>query len=348
MSTNLPEPQPSEEVDLGQLFKVIGNAFDRFFKFLGGVLGKIFHVLILFLIFIKQHFVKLVIAGVVGIGVGVYFDKTKEQSYLSSMVVEPNFNSVQQLYNNIEFYNELARSEDSVSLGKALDITTSKAASIKELFVDSYTDENQKIKLFDGFLRSLDTTTQKSINMEAYLKDFNSMNARFHRVSVVSTNNTVAKEFQDKIIGGIVENQYFKDQQAMKANNIALQDTIYANQLMELDSLQLLYKKVMLKEAEKPMQGTSINLADSGAGQNKEMAIINVRNTVKNAIVALNEEKVNKTNVVNVISNFPDRGARQKGFLDSYKFLLPTILVLGVFIFYALLGMKRYLESYNK
>ena len=348
MSTNLPEPQPSEEVDLGQLFKLIGNVFDRFIRFIGRIFGGIFHVLMLFLIFIKQHIIKFIIAGVVGVSVGLYLDKTKEPTYISSMVVEPNFNSVQQLYNNIEFYNELAMSGDSKSLSKALGIDSSNAISIKAFSVDSYTDENQKIKLFDAFLRTLDTATQKSINMEAYLKDFNSMDARFHRISVVSSNNSIAKEFQNKIIEGIVENEYFEKQRHTKAQNIKFQDSIYQKQLLELDELQGLYKEVMLTEAEKSMQGTSISLAETGAGQNKEMAIINERNTVKKAIVALNVEKVNKTNVVNIISNFPERGAKVKGLFKSYKFQLPLVLVLTVFVFYAFLGISRYLERYNK
>ena len=33
MSTNSNVPNNSEEVDLGQLFKLIGNVFDRFFNF---------------------------------------------------------------------------------------------------------------------------------------------------------------------------------------------------------------------------------------------------------------------------------------------------------------------------
>ncbi len=41
MSKKLPETHnPSEEVDLGQLFNQIGNAFERFFKLIGLILGK--------------------------------------------------------------------------------------------------------------------------------------------------------------------------------------------------------------------------------------------------------------------------------------------------------------------
>ena len=42
MSNKLPEQPNSEEVDLGQLFKLIGNAFNRFFKFIGSILNSFF------------------------------------------------------------------------------------------------------------------------------------------------------------------------------------------------------------------------------------------------------------------------------------------------------------------
>ena len=95
----------SEEIDLGQLFKIIGDGLKRFFQFFGNIFKGLFHLLIVFLQFIRAHFVKFAIAAVVGVAVGWYWDYTSEDIYRSNMVVEPNFNSVQQLYNNINFYN---------------------------------------------------------------------------------------------------------------------------------------------------------------------------------------------------------------------------------------------------
>ena len=34
-------PQPSEEVDLGQLFKMIGNGFRRLFQFIGSIFKQL-------------------------------------------------------------------------------------------------------------------------------------------------------------------------------------------------------------------------------------------------------------------------------------------------------------------
>src|SRR5690606_16711539 len=46
MSKNLPEPNTSEEVDLGQLFHLIGNAFNRLIAFIASIFKAIFSVVI--------------------------------------------------------------------------------------------------------------------------------------------------------------------------------------------------------------------------------------------------------------------------------------------------------------
>ena len=78
MSKELPPPQQSEEVDLGQLFKMIGNAFERFFKFLGNIFYSLFLAFVWFVFFIKRHLIKFIIAAIIGIAIGLVFEKTKE------------------------------------------------------------------------------------------------------------------------------------------------------------------------------------------------------------------------------------------------------------------------------
>ena len=337
----------SDEVDLGQLFQLIGNGFKKFFNFIGSIFKGLFSLIIAFLLFIQTHFLKFVIAGIVGIAIGVYLDINKEPGYLSTMVVEPNFNSVQQLYNNINFYNELAKSEDSVALAEALEIPIKEAGSIKEFTVESYSDENQKVQLFDKFVRSLDTTTQKAIDMEAYLKNFNSFDARFHTISVLATNNSVAKKIQPSIINSISRNDYFNLQKNISDINIKLQDSIYTKQITEIDSLQQLYKRVMLKEADNPMQGTNISLGESGSKDNKELSLINKLEELKTSLVELNVEKANKSSILNVISAFPRKGVEVKGLLNSYKFLIPTLLLSITLLILALFSLNKYLKNYK-
>ncbi|MGY8916135.1 MAG: hypothetical protein ACKVJF_13770, partial [Flavobacteriales bacterium] len=305
-------------------------------------------IIIHFLLFIQKHILKFAIAGVVGLAIGVYLDMTKEPKYISTMVVEPNFNSVQQLYNNVNFYNELAKSQDSSALAEALDISRSEAGHIKMFSVESYSDENQKVQLFDKFVRSLDTTTQKAIDMEKYLLNFNSLDARFHTISVTASNNSIAKKIQPSIINSISRNDYFNLQKDISDINIKLQDSIYKKQIIEIDSLQLLYKKVMIKEADNPMQGTNISLGESGGKENKELALINKMEDLKTSLVKLNEDKANKSSILNVISAFPRRGVEVKGLLISNKFRVPVALVGLTLLVLGLLELNSFLKNYKK
>lgn len=338
----------SDEIDLGQLFQIIGRGFQKFFNFIGSIFKGIFHVLIIFLLFIQKNIIVIGNAIILG-GIGGYIlDKALPEKYISKMVVEPNFNSVQQLYNNIAFYNDLAKAKDSVALATALNITEHEAAMIDEIFADSYSDENQKIKLFDQFIKELDTTTIKTIDFENYLKNFNSLDAKFHQISVISTDNRVAKKMQPAIINSISVNGYFKLQKRINDENLALQDSIYRQQLVEIDSLQSLYRIVLVKEAEKPMQGTSINMAENGESQNRELALVQERDVLKQRLVDLNKDRANKSSIINVISDFPTRGVELKGILNSYKFKLPMALLVLVFGVLILLEINRFLKSYDK
>jgi hypothetical protein len=338
----------SDEIDLGQLFQMIGRGFQKFFNFIASIFKGVFHLIMLFLLFVQKNIIVIGTALILGGAGGFILDQVIPEKYISRMVVEPNFNSVQQLYNNIAFYNDLAKAEDSVALATALNITEHEAASIKEIFTDSYSDENQKIKLFDQFIKELDTTTIKAIDYENYLQNFNSMDARFHQISLISTDNRVAKKAQPAIINSISVNEYFKLQKRINDENLKLQEEIYRNQLAEIDSLQSLYRTVLVKEADKPMQGTNINLAEGGESKGRELALVQEKDVLKEKLVELNEERANKSTIINVISDFPTRGVEQKGILNSYKFKLPMLLLILAFGILALLELNRYLKTYNQ
>ncbi|WP_179344625.1 hypothetical protein [Winogradskyella ursingii] len=348
MSEKLPKESQNEEVDLGQLFKIIGDAFNRLIKFIGSIFKVVFDVIILFLLFIQKHLVKFAIVGIIGFLVGYFVDTKTETRYISTMVLEPNFNSVQQLYNNIDFYNELAEAEDSTALAEALNIPVSESAFIKEFSVESYSDENQKILLFDRFVRSLDTTTQKAIDIEAYLENFNSYDARFHTVSVIATDKMIAKKSQPAIINSISKNEYFNLQKDISEINIQLQDSLYKKQIVEIDSLQLFYKKVMMKELDRPMEGTTISLGENGTKENKEIALIDKMEELKTKLVELNNQRANKSNILNVISDFPSKGVEVHGITESYKFILPLFLVSSMLLFFMFLSLNTYLTRYKK
>ncbi len=338
----------TEEIDLGQLFKLIGNAFDRFFKFIGSIFKGIFHFIILFLQFIQKHFLKFVIAGVIGIAIGIYWDSTADPKYKSTMIVEPNFNSVQQLYNNIEFYNELAEEEEYIALAEALKIEPEEAQALKEFSIESFSDQTQKIKQFSTFIQSLDTISQKKVDYDDYLKNFNNINAKFHKITIEAKDAKIAKKCQSAIVKSIENNQYFRLQKQINEVNLSLQDSIIGKQFTEIDSLQNFYRKIKTLEAGKPEGTTSINLAGEGSDQSPEIELLAQIKELKNEMVVLNDKRANTSNTINIISAFPNKGVLINDFFKKKMVLLPILLMGLVFMVLVLLSLNRYLKKYNQ
>ncbi|MFD2563550.1 hypothetical protein [Aquimarina rubra] len=341
----------SEEIDLGQLFKLIGDAFNKLFQFIENILKGIFSAIISFLQFIRVHFLKFAIAGIVGIALGWYLDYNTEPIYRSSMIVEPNFNSAQQLYNNIEFYNELAKDAEYKNLALALKISDKEAGNIVGVSIEAFSDDNQKLKQFSDFVNTLDSTSRANLSYEDYLENFNNINAKFHKITIKALEPEVAKKCQNAIVRSISNNQYFQLRKNTNDLNLKINDSIVRKQLTEVDSLKKFYQKLKLIDAEKieKSSSTSINLSsENNQLDRSEIALLKEAKSLGQEILEINNRKAYTKNIINVISDFPNRGALVNSFFRQKKVLMPIGFVGLTFLVLLFLSLNRYLRNYYR
>lgn len=339
----------SEEIDLGQLFKLIGDAINAFFNRIYNSLKAIYHLFILCVLFFRVHFFKFCLATVLGIGLGGYLDYNTLRVYKSSMIVQANFNSVRQLYSNIEFYNQLVKEEEIEELAKILDIPQSAAKSIIDIEITALVDRVQKIKQFNEFIKDLDSVTRKNIDYQDYLKNFNDINAEFHKIQIEATAPEIAKQCQKVIVTSIKNNEYFKLQKEVNDNNLAVRDTIISKQLKEIDELQSLYKEVRLLEAQQQPEGegtTTINLGDNKTEQMPELELFKEIEKLKEEKTEVNIEKANTRNTINIVSDFPNRGVLIND-LKYRKIIQMPALFIGILLLISMILMfNKYLANY--
>ena len=91
--------------------------------------------LILILLFVKDNLVKLSVAAIIGAVIGTFFEIKKEPTYGADLQVQPNFKSTRQLYNNVNYYNDLVKQKDTVSLANAFNISVNEASSLKKFTI---------------------------------------------------------------------------------------------------------------------------------------------------------------------------------------------------------------------
>ena len=333
----IPQNNNNEEVDLGQLFKLIGQGFNKLFKFIGSILNKLFLAFVWSAFFVKKHFLKLVISAVIGAVLGFVIEKTRAPVYESHVVVKQNYPKIgENLFNTLTYYNELVSQRDIETLANTLGVDTTKVdvSSILGFSMKSIITENQKILEYDKYLKELDSTLAKSIAYKDYLKNEKDYNNQMQQITIRANERSNLKMVYEKIIEGVKENEYFKREKAKDSIELKNEEFFLKEALRKSDTLQETYKNI-LKESVKANteKGGQVNIdmaGDSSIDKTKEFDLfindITLREKLKNNL----REQEEKKHVIEVISSKQDRGS-----LDNSKELFG--LNLGLKKYYAVL-----------
>ena len=347
MSTNQKQQNNEEEVDLGSLFIIIGKGFSKFFNFIGSIFKGIFDFLIEILLFLKKNIIKIGLATIFGAVCGFLLQSNSSEKYGSDLLLEPNFKSVMQLYNNIQFYNDLVKQKDTIGLVNTFNLSKEEAASLKKFTVEPIVNDNDIINGYDEFITEVDTATVSSYSFEEFKASFSNYDYKIHKVQVISEKNNVFKKLENKIISSIVENKYFKRLKELTNENLNRTDSVYRENLAQIDSLRKVYMTVMIEEAKKQSTGTSIDLGGEKR-TTKELELFETNRRINSDLKDLADQKAAEFEVINVISNFQPVGYEIKGVTKNYIFILGALSAALMIIFLLLLKLNKFLDNYKK
>lgn len=354
MSNNLPEQQPSEEVDLGQLFKLIGSAFDRFFRFIGSILNKLFLAFVWLVFFAKEHFIIIAIAAIVGVVLAVGKQKVGDPIYKSTIVIKQNYNTGEHLYNTLENYNSLIAEKDSITLGEILKAEPGETSNIIGLEIESVLSENQKLKLFDKYSKSIDSSLSTEINFKEFLENSKDFEFDFQKITLKSkVKNNFDKTFT-QIINNIVSNTFFENEQKKDLMELKRRENAILESLKQSDSLQKVYQTVLIKSTETTVGSqTSVTIDNTeDKSTTKEFELYNSDLLLRRELVSIEREMENIENIIEIVSRQQDNGTLDnKGKLFGFE--APKIVSYGIklallmFIILLLIEFVSYLERYK-
>lgn len=345
---NQTQNHTEEEIDLGQLFILIGRAFSNFFSFLKSIIVTIFNLLIMVLLYTKKHFIKFIIALVLGGVTGYYLENhVLSPKFESSMTVRPNFGSTVQLYKNVEYYESLVDQKDYVKLAEILSLNLDEAKSLKHFHVAPYANENQALMAYKNFIKDLDTNSIKLIDYDQFRSDLPAEAYLNHVVTVLSTDKYVFNKLNDPIIVDVIRNKYYDKVKKTSLFNLQNKRDALQSSLIELDSLKNLYSKILLIESTKSNGGTNIYMGENNQGV-KEVVVFDKYLTLNEVLIKVNQQLTEESDVVTVVSSFNPIGMKEKKWYINKTFagaLSFLILLIGVLL---LKDLNNYLDNLNK
>ncbi|GGD16961.1 hypothetical protein [Hyunsoonleella pacifica] len=351
MSKDLPQqPQQSEEVDLGQLFKMIGNLFDRLFKFITGVFREAFNFVIILLVHFHRRKLWYIASISIGLVTGYFLDQESDKLYGANLFVETNFGSTRQVYENIHQFNQLTIDKDSLELANRLNITIKEASRLKGFYIKPDLDENTMAKMYSDFYLQLDSISRLDMSYKKYKESLTPFNFKVHQIGVAATDRVVYKKIEKNFVEQISRNAYLN--KLLESNKAILnkKDQILQKQIQITDSLVGQYLDIRIKESQKaaiPNSGTNLYMGNAESTNLivDESKIIKQRLSYENQRRKIDSILVTKNTIINVIADFPESGYDISEWHDKMKYLLPIVLFSILLLIFSVIGLGKFLDK---
>ena len=353
MSTTNNTP-PSEEVDLGQLFKMIGNAFNRLFQFIGSIFIRLFLAFVWFIFFIKKRALVFLAVAIVGLAIGFFADKTLPPVFKSSITVKQNYPTGENLYGSISYYNGLLKVADYEVLGRVLGISEDITKDIISFDIEPVITDNDRIKMFDQYITELDSLAASKVEYEAFIDNIEDYKHKSQQISIKSKTRTNFKAVFSNIVDNINNNPFFKNEQAKDISELEQSKAALELALAQSDSLQRTYKRV-LEQQMSTKTSSEIGITfegDNDKEKTREYDLYLNDVELRKELVKINRRLKDKENIVDTVSS-----KQESGFVDntlnfyslklSPKYYYLVILILLSLV--VLLGIEflKFIEKYK-
>ena len=203
-----PQNNDNQEIDLSQISKKIGNFFEN-------ISTSIFRGFLFF----KRNILWVGILFVVGIGIGIYLDKTTKV-YDNQIIVAPNFGSTDYLYAKIDLIRSKINDNDTVFLKEVVGIQESK--KLKNISITPITDVykfiDNKAQNFELIkLMAEDGDIKKIVN-----ENLTSKNYPYHLISFTTDKQTSNEKTVQPLLNFLNNSDYFKIIQKEYLNNVKI------------------------------------------------------------------------------------------------------------------------------
>lgn len=304
MSTNVPQNQNSQEIDLFKVFKKIGNLFQW-----------INRMLFLSIRFLVKNAIILFALILLGFGLGLYLDKTNQQ-YDHQIIVAPNFKATDYLYSKIDLLaSKIAEGDSlflkSVGIKKYNDLRSIKVEPIVDIYkLISSNDQNFELLALlaqNGDLKSVvkETTTSKNYN--------------FHTIIVSTDGKTNQNDIIKPLLQYLNTNSYYGNIQRISIGNIQQKIKVKEDIILQIDEIIKSYgtNKDIVSRNDKMIYYNDNNQLDN---------IIKTKDTLSSTMANLKVELFNSRKIIN--DNSVVLNIKNNKFINGkMKFIFPLLLI---------------------
>ncbi|WP_420603505.1 hypothetical protein [Flagellimonas sp.] len=304
----------SDEIDLGQLFQMIGRGFNK--------LGIAF--LRLFLYLKKNAFI---LGGllIIGLAAGYGLNKITTKKKKIEVIVKPNLDSENYLYDVVEQINNNIKSKDTLFF-ESIGITTLNLSQLK-VSVEPIEQEGDKKGDLE-YLELLEKFQDNGQFSDVIRVELLSRSAINHRITFLFKDALEGQVFAQKTMEYINSNKYFEELVTISKENAV--EKIKKNEVLinQIDGLISAYSQNLTKNNN---QNTDGRIVLDGNEKMDVTGLFQLKNSLIRDIERKKLEIKEQDKALSVV-NFGNAQEVKKSFLGKQIVLIPLIFIGGFFL----------------
>jgi len=316
-------PQSSDEIDLGKLFKLMRKGFDRFFR-----------AFLRTFLYLKRNAFLLIGLILIGLVIGFFLNISVDKKLKTEVIVKPNFESKDYLYDVIGEVQANIVAKDTQILNKiGIDIDDLRGFEVSIEPIEKADKDQKQTEDDNTYLEILQNFKDQEFVSEVIRSEILDKTVLTHRITFLHKNPFNGQQVVGKILDYINANPYFVEMRTVYENNAG--DRIAKNKelIEQIDNLIENYTQQLMKSDAGARQESTI-VFDTEKGLDVT-SLLSLKNGLIKQIGDKQIELVQQKDAVNII-NFGKTQEVKNQFLNKSLFLLP-LLFLGLFFLWALL-----------
>lgn len=350
MSQEVPQGSQNEEVDLGQLFNMIGRLFDRVYNFFKSIFKSVLSALVYAVKAIIDNYIIIFGSMIIAAAIGYGLEKTQKDVYLSKMLVKPYFDSKFQLVANIDYYNALIGEKDNKQLMSIFDIDEESAKQIREFEIHPGPEnENDQIKQYDEFLRSIDSLRAQEVSFESFIENRSIYSGDVFEISVKSHKKDIFRSLEEGL-NSTFSNAYSAKKMKKRDSILKIEKNRIIASLKEVDSLKKVYIDIKREESQSDRKSFSTQDGFTYIEQRtetKEYELIEKQIKLQEELSALEAQKVEEDEFFDTLSSFPEVGSKYVDIRERYSIIFPILIFVLLSFLYLSKKLIQYVKSYE-
>ncbi|HDZ15718.1 hypothetical protein LCGC14_0738610 [marine sediment metagenome] len=316
----------SDEIDLGKLFKMIRNGF-----------RAVFRSFLRFFLYLKHNFVILAILVFAGFAIGLALKFVISDEMKTEVIVKPNFDSKDYLYNVVEEIEANLKAKDTIFFME-MGIVVAELETLR-IEIEQIQEERYKEMDFEGdlkYLAVLQNFKEDSFVLDAVKTEIQKKNNLHHRITFFYKNVLAGRAASLKLMKYIENNLYFNELKEVYNQNARLKVQRNKELIGQIDNLIKGYTENMLKTGNTSQNTLTLD-TENGLDITGLLAL-------KNSLVSDTERKklelVEQEEVVHIINYGKNQIVRTPLYAQGIT-VIPAMLLTFFFIY----AFIRYLNK---